>query len=225
LSADIETLYLDAQRSFVEFTRHLTDDDWATPVPCCAGWTVRDVLSHVSGIPDDAMAGRLDGVASPEWTASQVERNRGCTVEELLDRWSAQSPIFASVLGSGGDDRPPFDCHTHEHDIRHALGRPGNRDSTIVQAAAERLVAQLNESHSLVVEIAPASTDGTEPSRPAHSVSLSAVTDFEIFRSRLGRRSLQQVEQYAWSGPVERIAAVIADWFVFGPTTVDIVEP
>ncbi len=225
MTAEIEALYLDAQRSFAEFARELSHHDWAAPVPCCPGWTVRDVLSHVSGIPDDAMAGRLDGVATPEWTASQVERNRGLGVDELIERWSSQTPLFASVLGAGGEERPPFDCHTHEHDIRHALDRPGNRDSTIVRAAAERLVAQLDETHSLTVRAATGSVGSDLPAPAGHTVVLSDVTEFEVFRSRLGRRSSSQVQRYAWSGPADRIAEVIADWFVFGPAAVDIVEP
>jgi uncharacterized protein (TIGR03083 family) len=53
---DIEQNYLAAQRSFVALARDLSADDWAAPVPCCPGWTVRDVLSHVAGIPDDVFA-------------------------------------------------------------------------------------------------------------------------------------------------------------------------
>ena len=45
---DIEQNYLAAQRSFVALARDLSADDWAAPVPCCPGWTVRDVLSHAA---------------------------------------------------------------------------------------------------------------------------------------------------------------------------------
>ena len=125
----IAVRYDEATRSFIDFARTLSDADWATPVPCTPLWTVRDVLSHVSGIPDDGLAGRTDGAATEPWTASQVERNAGFTVDELLERWEGQYEVFGAALEAMGEDRPPYDCHSHEHDIRHALGRPGRRDS------------------------------------------------------------------------------------------------
>ena len=88
-------------------------------------WTARDVLSHVSGIPDDALAGRMEGAPGEAWTAAQVERNRDARVDELLDRWEQQASGFADVIESMGETRPPFDVHSHEHDLRQALGRPG----------------------------------------------------------------------------------------------------
>ncbi|MEL6893645.1 MAG: maleylpyruvate isomerase N-terminal domain-containing protein, partial [Actinomycetota bacterium] len=88
--------YRAAADSFIALARSMNDVEWASPVPCCPGWTARDVLSHVSGIPDDGLNGRLDGVGTPPWTASQVERNAGATVDELLDRWQRQSARFSS---------------------------------------------------------------------------------------------------------------------------------
>jgi uncharacterized protein (TIGR03083 family) len=171
-----------------------------TPTPCCPGWTVRDVLSHVAGIPDDAFAGRMDGVASEAWTAAQVERNRDLSVDQLLARWDEQAEPFAAGMTSR-ESRPPFDCHTHEHDVRQAVNRPGNRESRLVAIAAAGLAEPLRE--------ADVSCD---------------LSDFELFRSRLGRRSRAQVEAYPWSGDAPAVAEVIDAWFVFGPSAVDIAE-
>jgi uncharacterized protein (TIGR03083 family) len=193
----IAELYLEAQRSFVELARRLTEPEWATPVPCCPGWTVRDVLSHVAGIPDDAMHGRRDGVATPEWTASQVERNRHLTVAELIERWDAQAPLFADAIETMGERRPPIDCHTHEHDVRQAIGRPGDRVSGLLATIAGWLRADL--------ELVPAGLD-----------------DFELFRARLGRRSRAQVLAYGWPAPPT--AAQLDAFFVFGPSPHDIAE-
>lgn len=222
----IEQQYLDAQRRFVGLARELSLRDWATPVPCCPGWTVRDVLSHVSGIPDDAMAGRLGGAATDPWTAAQVERNRGFSVDQLLERWDDQAPLFAAAIESSGETRPPIDCHSHEHDIRHALGRPGDRVNSIVQHAARRLVEPMTGPFSLSIELSDGgAVTGSRPSADGGpTVTLRGVTSFEIFRSRLGRRTLGQVEAYDWSGPSDRIAAVMGDWFEFGPSDVVIVE-
>ncbi len=221
IESAIDTYYIAAQRSFTELARTLTDDDWATPVPCTPEWTVRDVLSHVAGITDDALAGRLDGVTTEPWTAAQVARNRGAAVNDLLDRWAGQTPAFAAAIASMGEIRPPVDCHTHEHDVRHALDRPGNRDSSIVDAAVASAVQ--GYPVPIVIELSDGRTlsDGAGGGPP---VTLDGVSTFEVFRSRLGRRSAAQVEEYDWSGPEDQIAAVLDAWFIFGPSPDDIVE-
>ncbi len=197
-SATIGERYLWAHRSFVDLARSMTAAEWSTPVPCCPGWTARDVLSHVAGIPDDAFAGRMDGVATPPWTQAQVDRWRDAPVEELLAQWEAQAPAFADLLTQLGESRPPIDCQTHEFDLRHAIGRPGNRDATIVGLVAE-------EFRSTGPVAVPPGVD-----------------DFELFRSRLGRRSRAQVLAYDWPTPPDE--AALAEWFVFGPSEHDIDE-
>ena len=218
-----EAQYLFAQRSFVELARSLSVDDWATPMPCTPGWTVRDALSHVVGVADDALAGRMDGAPGEAWTAAQIERNRSLTVDELLERWDHQAPAFAALLDPMGERRPPFDCHAHEHDVRQALGRPGDRSSKLIEAAATGLATIGDCPVALTVELA----DGRlVPSGPAGSaaVTIAGLTGFELFRSRLGRRSRDQVRGWAWSGVDVDIDAVVERWFIFGPSADPIIE-
>ena len=54
-------------------------------VPACPRWTVRDVVAHLTGVCDDILAGRLDGVATDPWTDAQVARRAGRPVEDILD--------------------------------------------------------------------------------------------------------------------------------------------
>lgn len=218
------SLYRFAQASFADLAASLTDDEWAAPTPCTPGWTVRDVLSHVSGVADDALAGRMEGAPGEAWTASQVERNRHLSVAELLDRWSGQASDFADALQSMSEERPPFDCHTHEHDVRQAIGRPGNRVNDIVEIAGlgRALVAEDVEVR-LTVEF----DDGRAvvSGKPdAGEVGLRGVSRFELFRSGLGRRSRDQVCSYDWTGAGADIAAVIDQWFRFGPSPLPIIE-
>jgi hypothetical protein len=210
-----------AVASFLDLAGTFTADDWATPVPCTPSWTVRDVLSHVAGIPDDALNGRLDGVTTDPWTAAQVERNRGLTVDDLIGRWREQTDPFAEAIDAIGQHLPPFDCHTHEHDVRHALGRPGNRENAVVELAARGLIEEFELP--LVVEL----VDGTTLSSDVAGVApvvLSGVSPFEVFRSRVGRRSRAQVDAYDWTADADAVDAVIERWFRFGPSEVDIVE-
>jgi uncharacterized protein (TIGR03083 family) len=220
----IESRYLFAQRSYVEFARTLSADDWSTSMPCTPAWTVRDALSHVAGIPDDALAGRMDGAPGEAWTAAQIERNRSLPIGELLDRWDAQTPEFARVLQQMGDGRPPFDCHTHEHDVRQALGRPGDRGSPLIEAMALDLLAITDSPVSLTVDLADGRTVRSGPAGSAPTVVLSGISAFDAFRSRPGRRSREQVRAWDWVGADADIDAVIDRWFIFGPASDPIIE-
>jgi uncharacterized protein (TIGR03083 family) len=216
-------LYLAAQRSFVDFARTLCTGDWSAAVPCTPGWTVRDVLSHVSGVADDALAGRLDGVPGDAWTAAQVERNRELDVDRLFDRWATQASDFADVLQTSGDARPAIDCHSHEHDIRHALGRAGARDSIVVDTFGLALARVDAAPFGLVVEFDDGRvvTSGTPDGAGAVTLRTNR---FEVFRSRLGRRSPPQVRAYDWVGTEAGVDAVVAGWFHFGPSKTAIDE-
>lgn len=222
-SATIAEQYRFAVDSFVELARALTAAEWGTTVPCTPAWTARDVLSHVSGIPDDAAAGRMTGAPGEAWTAAQVERNRDATVDELLDRWIEQAPSFAAMIDQIGEPRPPIDCHSHEHDVRHALGRAGNRDNELIDRHGVAMAAIADAPVRLVVEFVDGRTRVSGAG--GADVVLPGVTPFEVFRSRLGRRSRDQVRSYRWVGADSDIDAVIERWFSFGPSLHPIVEP
>jgi len=220
----IAELYRLAHASFHDVAVTLSADEWSAPVPCTPAWTARDVLSHVSGIPDDAFAGRMEGAPGEEWTAAQVERNRHASVDELLDRWAQQASGFADVIESMGETRPPFDLHSHEHDLCHALGRPGGRVNAIVETAGYGLASVGGVGVRVTIElddgrvVVSGDTDGTS------GVVLRDVSVFELFRSRLGRRSREQVRGYDWTGSDADIDAVLERWFNFGPSPLPIVE-
>ena len=220
----IADLYRLAHASFHDFAVTLSPDDWSAPVPCTPAWTARDVLSHVSGIPDDVVAGRMEGAPGEEWTAAQVERNRDARVEELLDRWAQQVSGFADVIESMGETRPPFDVHSHEHDLRHALGRPGGRSNAIVETVGLRLASVGGAGVRLTVELDDGRVVVSGDTDGAASVALQGVSPFELFRSRLGRRSRAQVRDYDWTGNDADIDTVLARWFSFGPSPLPIVE-
>ena len=216
--------YTEAVESFVDFARTLTDADWATHVPCTPLWTVRDVLSHVSGVPDDGLAGRVDGAATESWTQSQVERNAELGVHELLDRMLGQYEALGANIDRMGEQRPPFDCHSHEHDMRHAIGRPGNRESAIIDDFAELMVGVFGD---LPVRLTVTYEDDSGFVVGAHDATSDAtisISKFDMFRSRLGRRSRDQVRALDWGGDDEAIDAAIAGWFMFGPSEIAIDE-
>ncbi len=213
--------YLLAVDSFVELARSLDDAAWATQVPCTPAWTARDVLSHVSGVADDGLAGRMDGAPGEAWTAAQVERHRGATVDELLVRWSQQAPAFAEIIEHLGERRPPIDCHSHEHDVRHALARPGGRSNAIIDMMK---YAPVDAPIRVVIEFTDGSTVTTGDASSDSLVTLRGATAFELFRSRLGRRTRQQVRTADWVGTDEDVDVVVDHWFGFGPSPMPIDE-
>ena len=218
----ISIRYGEATTSFVAFARTLSEHDWATPVPCTPLWTARELLSHVTGVPDDGLAGRLDGPATEPWTASQVERNAEFGVDELLERFEQQYEIFGAAIESMGEERPAYDCHSHEHDLRHALGRPGNRESMVIVDCSNAMVASLAEvSVSIAIDFGGGDVVNTGHGDAAVSIAMSR---FEMFRSRLGRRSREQVRSLPWDGDDAAIETVLDSWFLFGPSVDSIVE-
>ena len=76
----------------------------------------------------------------------------------------------------------------------------------------------------VVIEFDDGSTVTSGNTEAASTVTLRDASKFEVFRSRLGRRSRQQVRAYDWSGADSNIEAVIDVWFSFGPSLVPIVE-
>lgn len=107
----------------------------ASVVPACPEWSVHDVVAHVAGVVADALAGRLDGVATDPWTAAQVDARRDRSVDEVLEEWETGAPTFEGLLDAIGDPgrQAVLDVVTHEHDIRGALGAAGARDSDAVR--------------------------------------------------------------------------------------------
>jgi uncharacterized protein (TIGR03083 family) len=132
---------LDELDQFESLLRSLTKADWAAPSRC-DGWTVADVAAHTVGSMVDVVAGRLDGLGSPEVTARQVAERRGRRPADVADEcaevrkaavgliavfddaaWLAPAPGgFDGSLGDGVEALW-FDTFIHADDIRWALDR------------------------------------------------------------------------------------------------------
>jgi hypothetical protein len=123
-----------------------------------------------------------------------------------------------------GEGRPPFDCHTHEHDVRQALGRPGDRSSALIEAMVGDLATIADCPVAITVELVDGRVARSGPTEPAGTVALTGITAFDLFRSRPGRRSRRQVRAWDWSGADADIDAVVDRWFFFGPATDPIIE-
>ncbi len=210
---EVAAHYRTTRLRITELVRSLDDDELARAVPACPGWTVHDVVSHITGVTDDALNGRTDGVATDPWTAAQVERGRGLSTADLLERWTEQAAVFESF------PLPPqavIDLTTHEQDIRGAVDQPGARDTDEIRFAFE-LVAQR------AVEVVPGlrvEADGATYG-PEDATSTLRGVSYDLYRAMMGRRSPAQLRALDWGG--EPLAAVDAV-AVFGPAPADVVE-
>jgi len=172
--------------------------------PATPEWRVHDVLAHLVGVPADILAGRLEGVASDEWTEAQVAPRRDLPTVALLEEWSETSPQVEPMIPDFGPVAGQMvgDAVTHEHDIRDALGRPGARDSDAVHIGSHWMANHMGNFHSggghgtLRIETDLWSeTFGDGP--PDTTVRTSA---FELLRAATGRRSVAQIEAWDWDG-------------------------
>jgi uncharacterized protein (TIGR03083 family) len=114
--------------------------EWATlPVPTCPAWNVHDLVAHVSGIAAEIVRGNGPGADSQAWVDSIVDERRGIPLHGLLDDWSAMGPVFEEMAAETRRLAVPlsYDTVVHEHDLRHAIKRPGARDASGVMSSME----------------------------------------------------------------------------------------
>jgi len=133
---------LDELDRFEQLLRTIDDDGWTRPSRC-DGWTVGDVARHVVGSMADVVAGKVDGLGTPEVTEREVAERAGRSPAELADEcaevrkavagmlplfddaaWSGPAPGgYEGTLGDGVEALW-YDVWLHGDDIRAALGRP-----------------------------------------------------------------------------------------------------
>lgn len=185
-------------------TQLLGEADPATAVPACPQWSVKDLAAHVTGVVDDALAGRLDGVATDPWTMAQVETRRGIPMAEIVAEWGQKAPAFEELLDQIGSPgrQAVFDVTTHEHDLRGAVGQPGAHDSDAVRLAIAWLAPEV-----LRAMTAPGrrplrlrTTDGDEWCPGDDAGATLTASSFELLRALSGRRSRAQIRALDWQG-------------------------
>jgi len=214
---DYGAAYAGVRVRTTELIRAATPAQHETIAAATPEWRVRDVLAHLAGVPADVLAGRVEGIASDAWTAAQVERNRRTPVEDVLDEWAETSATVEPMIADFGTmaGQAITDAATHEHDIRHALGAPGARDSDAVLIGsvwcAQWMGATVAEGTAGPLRIETDLWSHTFGSgAPGTTLTTSA---FELLRAATGRRSADQIEAYGWSGAA-RVDAVVLRIFV-----------
>jgi uncharacterized protein (TIGR03083 family) len=202
--------------------RAATPEQLAAVAPATPEWTVKDVLGHMVGVPTDVLAGRTDGIASDAWTAAQVQRYRDLDVEAVIAEWDEASAVVEPMIPDFGvmAGQAILDVTTHEHDLRHALGAEGARDTDAVHIgsawAAQWIGQRAGEGGHGTLRIETDLWSHTfGPDAPTTTLRTSA---FELLRAATGRRSEGQIAAYGWDGPALTPVVVLS---IFSPRPED----
>jgi uncharacterized protein (TIGR03083 family) len=211
--------YQNAHQRIVELVRPLSDEQLATPVPAAPGWDVHDVLAHVAAIPTDALAGRLTGIPTDEFTSEQVRRRRAATVDELIEEWRGNVGKMLELTHAGLV--PPnlaVDAVSHEQDIRGALGVASVPDRDAVRFSldlfAGLVCTRVGRAGGVSLRIAATDTDFVAESGEGSPPVTLRASEFELFRTFSGRRGRRAVLDMAWDGDATPLLPYLN---IFGP--------
>jgi uncharacterized protein (TIGR03083 family) len=197
--------YRGCRERFTEIVTTVPIGELDRRVPACPEWTVTELLAHQVGVAEDTVSGNLERSGADEWTAAHIARRSGVGVPDLLTEWAAVAAQLEQALehvAPGPASLLVGDAVTHEHDLRGAVGRPGERGSDAVWIALERYVKWFGkrlkdaELPSVVVHtgdrrwqagiLDPAAEIKGEP--------------FELLRALTGRRTIDEISSLAWTG-------------------------
>lgn len=197
MTVDLGSLYAAARERMSALVAGADD---SAPVPATPGWTVHDVVAHVRGVVEDGLAGNMAGAPGDDWTAAQVRRGANVPMSELLAAWAAQAPTFEAFLSSPAGTAAGaavFDVHTHEADLRHALGLPLDVPAAFLDWAVPQFVDGFHQAVA-AAGLPPVGVVGPP---------------VEVFRGRLGRRTEAEVATLL---DTDDPAPYLDLWFVFG---------
>ena len=192
----VSAAYIELRTRVVALLRSMPEEHGDHAVPACPDWTVRQLVGHMVGVPEDILTGNMSGVTTPEWTAAQVSRHEGKSLHELADSYALTGQVFDDVLPmipEPVNSQMVMDAVTHELDLRDALGDSGARDSAAVDVALRWL------QFAFVTQM---------PAGTFNPFVIDGLGAYELLRSLTGRRTTAQMDALGLDG--DAISAVLA---------------
>ncbi len=183
--------YDQSMRALIDLGSSLREPEWDLPTDC-PGWTVKDVLAHVAGLEGWLAGDEVPQVDLPDLPhlGNDVDRFIEAFVEvrrlragaEIVEELSGilarrQAQLYGEVedtdtviVGAFGPAPAGqvlatrvLDVWTHEQDVRHAIGRPGNLDSAGAAVSVHRFelglprvvarTAGIEPGHAVVLDV------------------------------------------------------------------------
>ena len=160
--------------------------------PATPEWRVRDVVAHLAGGTADIVSGNLAEVASDKWTGTQVDARRDVPIDEVLDEWARCSAIVEPMIARFDPLMRAMlltDAVTHEHDLRGALGVPGDRESDAIGYAFRGVSGGIGAQRGDIGALRILHDAGVSVVGAGEPTATVQTTRFEIVRASVGRRS------------------------------------
>lgn len=212
--------YHESQGRIRELVNH---QNMNLPVPSCPGWTIKDVIAHLTGVFDDVQRGNLEQATTDDWSAAHIDARRDRSLAEIGTEWHLLAHTHPSVFIGDMAQILLVDLMCHEFDIRGALGNREARYLPEIREVAlfflDAVDQDLREKDLPALRIQVENTSFTVgEGEPQGSITLHW---FEVFRVLSGRRSRTQVAVLPWDGDSEMW---LDSLFILGPAETDIVE-
>jgi uncharacterized protein (TIGR03083 family) len=200
---DHGAVYRGVRDRVVALVCELPEETLASVAPATPEWRVRDVVAHLAGGTADIVSGNLADVASDAWTAAQVDTRRDVPFGEVLDEWARCSAIVEPMIATFDPMTRAMlltDAVTHEHDLRGALGVPGERGSDAIQYAFRGVSGGIGAQRGAAGALRILHDAGEAVVGAGEPTATVQTTRFEIVRACVGRRSYDQIAAWDWEG-------------------------
>ena len=190
----------------------------------CPAWSVQDVYAHLSGLAADLAAG-VERPGAPEHTARQVAKRSTWPLHEICDEWTVTGPALERRIEAESPRlrAPIIDVWTHEQDLANAIHIASGRRGAglfITLNVLWSLKRKLRDAELLPLRVITEDVDWViGDAEPETTVRGSS---YELARAVLGRRSLDQIRAFEWSGDPGPYVELLP-WFP--PPSADLVEP
>ena len=221
---DLPAIYRETRLRLLDLAPTLSDEQLSTLTPACPEWTVQDIYAHLTGLAVEVADGLIEGRGSDERTAVQVGSRRGRTIGEICNEWREIGDRIEATIAAAGRRLTPLaiDIWSHEQDASNGAGVRSGRDGAgllLTMNATWGMKARLRDAEIAPLRVVAGRADWViGDDSPAAVVRMS---EYELARAVLGRRSIDQIRAYDWEGDA---APYLPHFPVFNPPTVDIVE-
>jgi len=186
-SDQVAVSYIALRARVIDLLRSTPESSGNIVVPCTPEWTIRQLAAHLVGVPEDVLAGRMEGVASDAWTHAQVERYGDLTLTELADLFESSAPKIDAIIHNFPQpiiSQFVMDAVTHEQDMRSALGVPGGRDSKAVEVGVGFFLNLIEVSDPPLFDV----------------LVNTFASKWDVLRSLTGRRTVEQMNALGLDG-------------------------
>lgn len=225
---DLAGAYAQTRATMITLTSDLSPTDLENIVPACPAWTVKDLVAHVTSLAAALSDGEFPPDLNPSlfwdekmaaerdvWVDRGLEARRDNSIDEIIAEWEASATNLEAMM-RGEAPWPPAapplpewivttDLAVHHHDLRGALGQPGERDSlatglslrSYVEAMRFRAMIEQSPSFRIVAGSRDWVVGAGDP------VATLTADPFELARAASGRRSTEQLRALDWQGDAE----------------------